>query len=402
MKIQRAILFLLAFLSAILFLYYTAVKATVLTHGFASHYTFSKLLLTECNINNAYDTSYFHAKSKEFGLGDIHDIPNLPTSAFSLLPIAWLRPIQAKAIWSVFSALALFASLALFFRSFDISAKSNLRLLLLTVTFLFYPLYYNAYLGQSYAVMLLLFSISVYGFKRENLWLISIPLALLFLYKGYGVIPLIALLFSGRYKEFFTTVTITAIVILITLPIVHLQSWQMYYQNTISVLGLNADASNTAYQTLNGFLSHLFVLNLSKNPHAVLNIPPLVIYWIVQLLGLLVLFLFSRKYKDKELIILFTISIALNVVFAPIAEDYNTVLYLPLIYLTSKYLFLQVSKPWILLIILSLILLAAPFDFRSLQPAEFPVYLLAYPRLYGAIMLLVIISANKLTVETSR
>lgn len=381
-----------ALISVLLFLGYTAVKSPRLTHGFASHYTFSRILLSEGNIDNAYDTAYFHGKSSEYGLGDIHDIPNLPTSAFTLLSIAWLEPVTAKIVWNIISVLSLFASVIILCSAFKISVRCNLWALLVCITFLFYPLYYNIYLGQSYAVMLLLFSISIYGFKRENLWMISIPLAMLFLYKGYGVIPLLALLFSKRYKEFLTTVTITAIVILITLPVVHINSWQMYYQNTISVLGLSADASNTAYQTLNGFLGHLFVLNLTKNPHAVLNIPPHVIYWLVQLWGLLVLFLFSRKYKDKELFILFTVSIALNVIFAPIAEDYNTVLYLPLIYLAAKYLSQQESKKWILLFILSLILLAVPFDFRSLQPAEFPLYLLGYPRLFGAV-LLVILSA---------
>jgi hypothetical protein len=213
--------------------------------------------------------------------------------------------------------------------------------------------------------MLLLFSISIYGFKKENIWVISIPLAMLFLYKGYGVIPLLALLFSKRYKEFSTTVIVTGIVILITLPIVHIHSWQMYYQNTISVLGLNADASNTAYQTLNSFLGHIMVFNEIKNPNALFNISPLLIYWVIQISGILVLFLFSKKYRETGVLTLFTISIALNVIFAPIAEDYNTVLYLPLIYLTAKYLYQPERKPWILLFIISLILLAAPFDFRQ-------------------------------------
>ncbi len=400
-KIPRIVLIAAAALSVLLFLGYTAVKSPHLTHGFASHYTFSRLLLSEGNIDNAYDTMYFHDKSREYGLGDIHDIPNLPTSAFTLLPIAWMEPVTAKIVWNIISVLSLFASVIILCSAFKISIRSNLWPLLVCITFLFYPLYYNINLGQSYAVMLLLFSISIYGFKKENLWLISIPLAMLFLYKGYGVIPLVALLFSKRYKEFSTTVIVTGIVVLITLPIVHFTSWQMYYQNTISVLGLNADASNTAYQTLNSFLGHMMVFNEIKNPNALFNISPLLIYWVVQISGILVLFLFSKKYRETGVLTLFTISIALNVIFAPIAEDYNSVLYLPLIYLTVKYLLLQERKSWITIFIISLILLAAPFDFRSLQPAGFPFYLFGYPRLYGAV-LLIIISAYELTVETSR
>jgi hypothetical protein len=101
-KIPRIVLIAAAALSVLLFLGYTAVKSPHLTHGFASHYTFSRLLLSEGNIDNAYDTAYFHGKSREYGLGDIHDIPNLNQRIYSST-VAWLEPVTVKIVWNIIS-----------------------------------------------------------------------------------------------------------------------------------------------------------------------------------------------------------------------------------------------------------------------------------------------------------
>jgi len=388
----RRILILASVLSVGLFLGYSASKSQKLTNGFTSHYTLSRLLLTEGEIINVYDTAYFNQKIEEYGFNEIKDLPNIPTSAFSLLPVAWMEPAAAKVAWIIISVISLFFSIIILFSSFEISFKNNLGLLLICVTFLFYPLYYNSLLGQSYAVILLLFAIAIYGLKKNNMWLVSISISFVLLYRGYGLIPLLALLLSKKYKEFFATIFITVALILITLPVIHINSWEMFYLKIFSMFGLNEDASNTAYQTLISFLSHLLVYNELKNPYALMNIPQVFIYYSVQFLGLVTLYLFSRILPKKHTLVLFTISIGLNIIFAPIAEDYSNVLYLPSIYLAGKYIYenyihLKIES---ILFFLAIALLALPINFRALQFSDFPVYLLAYPRLYGGILLIIL------------
>jgi hypothetical protein len=387
----RRILILISALSVILFLWYAASKSQNLTHGFASHYTFSRLLLSERNIDNAYDTAYFNLKIRQYGFADIRDITNLPTSSLTLLPIAWMKPPEAKAAWTIISVISVFASVIILFYCFGISYKSNLGLLLICATFLFYPVYNNLYFGQSYIVMLLLFSAAIYGLRINNLLFVYVSISLLFLYKGYGMMPLLALLFTGRYKEFSTSVIITAALILITMPVLHFESWLLFYQRIFSMLGLNEDASNTAYQTLLSFFSRLFAYNELKNPFALLNFPQPLIYYTVQALGLAAIYLISKKLNKSGVIPLFTASIGLNVIFAPVAEEHCFVFFLPLIYLTGKYIYENYKSIKLepVFFIIALFLLAAPLKFKALQFSSFPVYLLGYPRLYGGILIII-------------
>ncbi|MCI0449806.1 MAG: DUF2029 domain-containing protein, partial [Chlorobi bacterium] len=386
----RRILIIISILSAVLFLTYSAVKSTKLTNGFASHYTLSRLLLTEGTIEKAYDTTYFNQKINEYGFNNIKDLPNTPTSSFSLLPIAWMEPTPAKMAWVGISVIAVFLSIAALFTAFEINYKSSLGLVLISITFLFYPLYYNSLLGQSYSVMLLFFSAAIYGLKKNNLWLASVSIAFILLYRGYGIIPLLALLLSKKYKEFFAVVFITLVIILVTLPLIHIDSWILFYTRIFSMFGLNEDASNTAYQTIISFLSHLMVFNEFKNPHSLLNIPQTYIYYTVQISGLVAVYFISKGLYKKNIIALFAVSIALNVLFAPIAEDYSNVLYLPLIYLVAKLIYenRKSLKSEQIFFISGVILLATSINFRALQFSDFPIYLLAYPRLYGAILII--------------
>lgn len=373
-------------------IYYTWIKSPDLTHGFASYYTSARMLTEGSDMKAAYDTTYYYSKMRAYGLGDVKDLSNLPTGTFIMLPLIWLEPVTAKIIWNILGIIFLLFSILLLFKTFDVPLRSIPGLLLIFITLLFYPFYYNIAYGQAYALLLLLASISIYEFKKNHALLTAIPLALIIILKGYGFFPLAALLLLRKPKIFLYTLVLSAAMFLLTLPLFGISAWQMYYAKFYSVVAYGEHSSNVAYQTLGSLLGHIFSYNSTANGYALLSIPKIYVYYFTQITGLLVLYLLSGRLKKGNYILLFVLSFALNVVFSPAAEDYHSLFYLPVIFLTGSILFKEINlrSPDTYFLVLAILLLMLPIPFRQLQDSGFPVYLLAYPRLYGAIFLLLI------------
>jgi len=371
-------------------IYYTWLKSPVLTHGFASYYTSAKMLIDGSDMTRAYDTTYYFAKMNEYGFGNVKDLSNLPTGSFIMLPLAGLEPVTAKIIWNVLGIIFLFISILLLFKTFDIQLYSIQGLCLILLTLLFYPFYYNIAFGQAYAMLLLLASVSVYGFKKDNTLFIAIPIALIIILKGYGFYPLAALLFMKKPRVFFLTIGLTIAIFLLTLPLFGLSAWQMYYAKFYSVVAYGEHSSNVAYQTVGSLLGHFFSFNSTVNTNAMLSIPKIYVYYFNQLAGLVILFLLSKKFNRDNYLIFFVMSFALSVIFSPAAEDYHSLFYLPIIILSGSILFkvIDLRSPQIYVFAIAVLLLMLPLPFRQLQDSAFPLYILAYPRLYGALIMI--------------
>lgn len=86
-------------------------------------------------------------------------------------------------------------------------------------------------------------------------------------------------------------------------------------------------------------------------------------------------------------------SFALNVIISPAAEDYHSLFYLPLIILCGNILIKDKDfrSPKIYVFAIAVLLLMLPLPFRLMQDSAFPLYVLAYPRLYGAIIVSVMV-----------
>ena len=390
MRYLKSIIPILIILAFIHLIHYTWLKSPVLTHGFASYYTSARMLTDKSDMTEAYDTTYYFTKMQSYGFGSVKDLSNLPTGSFIMLPFSRFEPVTAKIIWNILGIIFLFTSILLLFKTFDIPPYSIKGLCLILLTLLFYPFYYNIAFGQAYAMLLLLASVSVYGFKKDNTLFIVIPIALIIILKGYGFYPLAALLFMKRPKVFFLTIGLTAAIFILTLSLFGLSAWQMYYAKFYSVVAYGEHSSNVAYQTMGSLLGHFFSYNSTVNTNAILTIPKVYVYYITQIAGLIALYFLTRKFTSQNCLVFFVMSFALNVMFSPAAEDYHSLFYLPLIFLIGSMLFnnFDLRSPQIYVFAIAVLLLMLPLHFRQLQDSAFPIYVLAYPRLYGAIIMI--------------
>ena len=84
---MKIVFIIISIVSIAFFFTYQSNKIAKPTHGFASYYTFSRLLLEGEDLSSSYDTSYFNSKIKEFNITSVQDLPNnIPTNAFLFLP----------------------------------------------------------------------------------------------------------------------------------------------------------------------------------------------------------------------------------------------------------------------------------------------------------------------------
>jgi Glycosyltransferase family 87 len=364
------------------------------THGFAAYYGYARLLLDEKDFSKTYNYEYFNYRLRSYGLVD--DLPNnIPTNAFIVLPIVWMSAKSARIFFIAGSILLLCLSIILLFRLHRISLESDMCFALLAIILFFHPILANIALGQLYFILLFLFIVSLYGVTTKNVWLTAIPTALSLILKGYGIVPLIWFGWTKRWKEFFLTITVVAVAIFATLPLFKLDTWTIYYEKVIRTLGRLPSDGHVAYQCVNGFMTHLFIYDQQWHPFPLFSLSERTVFLIgVSLSILVILFVFrNRPANDHQTAMSFSAAVAAGVVTAPLAEEYHFVLFLPLAISLFSCMFSKNREPLRfglieLATIGGILLLTLPLPYKSLQYSRAPLILLAYPKLYGGLLIL--------------
>ena len=383
----------------VIFSLYSILKIPKLTYGFAAYYTSARMVLEGEQLAKQYDFDYFNSKIKEYGFNNIQDMPNnLPSNAFVMLPIAWMEPGAAKIVWGILSILFFGASVLLLLRSFDIKPSSVQGLIFMIFPLLFYPIYHNIALGQIYIALLFLFSLSVYFIKQNRYGASSIFPALTVVFKGYGFLLPVWFLVRKKSKAFFICAGAVVLMILISVPVLGFESWRVFAGVIKPYLLQNDASSMTVYQTVSGFLKHMFVLDAKWNPFPITDLPHDTVFIFSALINLCIIYFFFKcAYKANDdtdsVLISYALILGVSVITAPLAEDYHYVLFLPLILGLGKNLFdVSINKLTIpkIIFISAIVLLALPLDLRFFYLEKPPFVLLAYFRLYAGIALLIL------------
>ena len=354
------------------------------------------MLLEGEDLGKSYDSSYFNVKVKEYGIHRVYDVqPNIPTNSFVYLTVAWLPPETAKIVWGIFSIAFLLLSVLLLLNVFEISIRDNIGVLVLTLVLIWYPVYLNLALGQIYLFLLFLFCISMKGVKNNSNSRAAIPVSLCFLSKGYGWIILFWFLIRRKWKIALTILSFIIIGFLLTLYFIKWNTWLTYLNLIAASVGRHSTDSFAAYQNINSFVRHLFIFDKDLNPFPLINLPGGAVFAIVIVINIAIILLMSlRIYKEnnpQKLLLSYSAFLGLGVITAPVAEEYSYVLFLPLAIILFKYLFEGFKKVTLqgLIYAAAVLLIVLPLDYKSLQFSAFPLWLLAYPKLYAGIILLI-------------
>jgi hypothetical protein len=214
---------------------------------------------------------------------------------------------------------------------------------------------------------------------------VALALALVLKTAGWALLPLLA--WQKRWRALVWTAGVAVTILLLTLPLFPPPLWQRYGQ-LLRETSNSAATCATAYQTTRSLLCQLFVFAPPWSQSPVINLPWLAPAFFVTLAALTLLANFWLARRDPTLAL--TAMIAWGVIFAPLGEGYHhTVMLIPLSWLVIHWSALdRLSRLGLLAAACFYFIPFAPYqpDWQSGGWA-----LLAYPRLYGAWLTLLLL-----------
>ncbi len=362
-----------------------------LTHGFGAYYSAARLLQTGQFSAQVYDPDYFRPIVRADSHQQADDIyhANPPTTSLMLWPLSFLSIESARFIWTVANAVMLFGGLALLALAFAPRPILPTFALLASLGMLFQPALENIKLGQAYLLIFLLLTIAVTAWSKvrisDSLGGAVLALALILKTAGWALLPILA--WQRRWRTLTWTGGITGTILLLTLPLFPLALWQKYWQ-LLNEINNSPTTCATAYQTTRSLLCHLFVFDPTWSRSPLVDWPWLAtsLFLGLALATLALNFKLSRHQQHLALIA----SVAWGVIFAPLGEEYHhTVMLIPLGWLVLHWSTLTKLSQIIFLAALGLYLIPLPANPMQWQNGGW--VLLAYPRLYGAWLILLLL-----------
>lgn len=421
-----------AILSA-LFLWRTVLPAARAdSYAFSAYYTAARLALRGEAGARLCDAGWFFAQQRALGFGERADFfcPNPPTTALLLAPVAWLPPRPARIAWIALDVLMALAAVWVGLRGAahnqelrtknptQASMDGSWFLVLGSVVLglaLFKPLHADMHAGQVYTLLALLYALWLAGYLSGRDWLCGLALALLALAKLAGW-PLWLLLLAGRRWRALGWAAGAGLALgLLTLPLFGLDFWLLYLLRQAPAISSDPLYAAPAFQTLASLLGQLFAYDAQWSPAPLLDAPGLArgLWWLLAALLLLATLRLARRAPAHAGLA----ALCLVVPLQPAGEEYHYALLLPVLAALVQSLSesrqsavgSQESADRLLtadcrlpaaLLGFALALLAAPAYFLAGSWAGWPWAPLAYPRLYGALLLWAAIITRASAVQT--
>ncbi|MGE5811171.1 MAG: glycosyltransferase family 87 protein [Ignavibacteria bacterium] len=353
---------------------------------FAGYYTSTKILLDADSTANLYDDEWFISKMHSFGIPDSTFIMyvNPPPSAFIMIPVAWLQPLPAKIVWNSFNLIFLIIAFYLLLKFNNFSLASLKIQAMAALFFCTVPFLRNLQRGQIYILLLLFIIVFFQGYLRGNALLSSLSMAILFLLKYFGWMFFILFIIEKRWKELGLSLLFISIGFLFTLIIAGIETYEANFNVIIDAFN-RKDFSLTGLPCVPAIFGALFTFHPQWNNNPVLNIS-----WFSSLftaVSLLIMFIFSfiktRRNTPERL----NSILILSVIFTPLAADHHYMLLtLPAAYLMQRDFF-DLKNLKILLMFAVLYLLLGWYPELKMNSLAGWAKLLAFPRLYAAVFM---------------
>jgi hypothetical protein len=361
---------------------------------FAGYYTSSKILASTDSAVYMYNDDFFVDKMHSFGIPDTTFIMyvNPPPVSFVMVPLVWLNAFAAKIIWNILNLVFVIIAFYLLLKLYKIqinSLKAPLVAVLLTCTI---PFLRNLQRGQIY-VLLLLFTILFFqGYLQKNSLLSSSSFALLFLLKYFGWMFFILFVIEKRWKELGFSVLFISSGLLITSFLFGID----IYKANVEVI-LNAmhkkDFAFTGLPCMPALFGALFTFHPKWN-----LFPAADVSWLSTLLtgiSISIMLIFSFIKTDKNSLERVNAVLILSVLFTPLAADHHYILLiLPAVHFVFQRDLVPSERIKILTVIVVLFFLLGCYPELKMNSLKGWGKLLAFPRLYAAIVMWLLITAS--------
>lgn len=353
------------------------------SHGFASYYTASNLLIEGENVADFYDDDWFSSKVEKYipGVYELY-LVNMPTTALIFLPLANFDYTTAKLIWNIFNIVFLAVIVGLIIKRMH---YREIWLPLFLILFLtFQPLYANISFGQFYIFIFCLLVLAWFAYESGNELLLGIIIGMVIIPKIAGVFLLILLALNKKWKSLLWIFVTVFFLIITTLPLLGLDSWFTYVNKLLRYTS-SPTLSVTAYQTMHSYFHHFFVFDEQWNSEPLINLPflakSLTIFFSVLILIITIIIAFKNKKSD----LVFGSFIIIGIILSPASIDYHYMLMLIPILILFNWLIKNSSTVLWIIFLISFALIAASLPYISPKITSGLWAVFAYPKLYGAL-----------------
>jgi hypothetical protein len=353
--------------------------------GFQAYFTAAHLVAERQPLQYLYDDDWFKEQVHRTDptINDIYNV-NLPTTALVYTPLAVFQTHKsARIAWTLLSIPLLIllveslVSLA--------GAGPMARPFWYTGVLLSDPVWTNTRQGQAY-VLVTLGLLLVVRWWRRHPGAAGAALAAVFLFKSGGTMLWPTLAVAGRWRLLVWAFGIVAVLVAVTWSLVGAEGW-LAYLRAMQALSHSEYLRVTAYQTAPSILQHLLGGNHTPG-HPVIQLSAAMVQGIVfaAVLAMLAATLVIARLRARDDLIV-GMAILLTVMTVPLSGGHAYVVSaIPLAMLLGRLHWpaqkLALSFMWV-----GVAMIALPLPYKSSHLVDGWFALLAYPKLYGGLML---------------
>ena len=359
-----------------------------ITYGFSAYYTAAHLVAEHRGGSIFYDDHTFQTEVERLTDGQAVDIywANPPTTALMLLPLAKLSITKAHIVWLGILLIALFLAVVISGLSiFKTPFRTTVFYLATSILFISVPIAKNFQYGQVYVLLLAFYAIALLALNFGIDWLAAFFLAFALALKASGLPLFVLLLLRGRWRLVLWTIIVLIGFGLLSIPLIGCSTWRNYLFYALPRFLRDPVIAVAAYQTVPGLVRHLFAYDHTWNTRPLVNSPALA-FLAGPLISFVLVGLAGFRSRKTSLTWTFCTGLILSVILVPAAEQHHYVLLFPAFLLAIYSPFIPKVPLYI-----SAALIVLPIDSLSAGLSSGWWALLAYPRLYGAILLFVLL-----------
>ncbi len=234
---------------------------------FPNYYTSSRMIIDNVSLASAYDDGWFQEKITSYGFrerGKFSPFP--PPTALTMLPVAWLEPMQAKQVVTTINMLLLILIAFLFRKISGFNFIDCMLVILLTGI----GLANNFLLGQFYLCLLLLvtFGYMMYLKKQDMITGLLWGTGMAVKYVPFVFIPV--MIIEKRWKSLAAMIVMFILLNVIAMLYFGTEVYKGFADKVL-IRHVNGDLSSQssfafAFQSWNSFLRNCFVFDPVENP----------------------------------------------------------------------------------------------------------------------------------------
>lgn len=247
-----------------------APAVVTIRNDFPNYYVPARLVLEGRAIDRVYERDWLQAEARREGIDGLASfVPQPPPNALLLVPLAWLEPPLAKAVWTLLLAAA-YAGAFLLLRSNVDPWRTALVFLLPTAAL------WNAWLyGQPYPLLLLLICGALLALEQGRAALAGFLIAPVVVLKLYGLPFVLHFLWTRRWRAVagasLGILAIGAVSVAVLGPAAHGTWLREVLPRSLS--GEVQDPYATAWQSAAALAHRLFQAEPDLNPQPLVDAP---------------------------------------------------------------------------------------------------------------------------------